>query len=412
MSPTEPRPLLDALRAGTPLPTFPADAVEAARALARDVGAATPAAVEALPEALAAAVLEAAVVDGVPALAEALSGSAVKPLAKAAKKALYRLRSRGVAVAEAPRPAAAATPEPARAAASAPEALPAMASTITSAGERALVLGRVLRGGGVEMVQALVSDVEGVVELRLGEKSRGNWRRILREALERGGAVELPQHEAAALLAEAAGTNLRARTPFPPDLDVALRHFGVQAQVEPTVLPPPEPEDVRRALEGDRLHETPELATWLPPEADVKRLLQKLDEVMHSPLALSDVQRQEQLQAAVRAVAREVFASEARPRYALRLWRMADFFERTARPHEADLARGEARRLFHGADEPFSRFAERLFEKVLALVAAAGARAGAAQAAATPPAGNAEAPAAAAPAPSQERRSPGGLILP
>ncbi|MFP2933963.1 hypothetical protein ACLESO_54340, partial [Pyxidicoccus sp. 3LG] len=313
-------------------------------------------------------------------------------------------------------------------AAPASESLPAMATVITSAGERALVLGRALKGGGVEMVQALVSDVEGVVELRLGEKNRGNWRRLLKEGLERGGTVELPQHEAAALLAEAAGLNLRTHTPFPPDLDVALRHFGVQPQVEPTVLPPPEPEDVRRAMEGDRLHETPELSAWLPPEPDVKRLLQKLDEVMHSPLALSDVQRQDQLQAAVRTVARDFFSAghgaqgtpDARQRYAVRLWRMADFFERTARPKEADVARGEARRLFHGADEPFSRFAERLFEKVLALVAAAGARAGAAQGVPATPAsgggaqgahGAAQAP-EAAPAPSQERRSPGGLILP
>jgi hypothetical protein len=408
MSPTEPRPLLDALRAGTPLPTLPADAVESARALARDVGQATAAAVEALPEALAAAVLEATVLEGQPALAEALSGSAVKPLAKAAKKALYRLRSRGVAVPEAPRPTPAQAP---RAATPAPESLPAMASTLTSAGERALILARVLRGGGVETVQAVISDVEGVVELRVGEQSRGTWRRLVKEALSQGGMVELPLPEAAALLAEAAGTNLRSRTPFPPDLEVALRHLGVRPQVEPTALPPPEPEDVRRVLEGDRLHETPEMASWLPPEPVVKRLLQKLDEVMHSPLALSDIQRQEQLQGAVRTVARDFFASEARQRYALRLWRMADYFERTGRPREADVARGEARRLFHGLEEPFSRFAERLFEKVLALVAAAGARAGAQGAPAPSATGASEAP-AAAPAPSQERRSPGGLILP
>ncbi|NMO23521.1 hypothetical protein HG543_53005, partial [Pyxidicoccus fallax] len=166
----------------------------------------------------------------------------------------------------------------------------------------------------------------------------------------------------------------------------------------------------RRALEGDILHETPEMATWLPPEPEVKRLLQKMDEVMHSPLALSDVQRQEQLQAAVRTVARDYFAGEGRQRYALRLWRMADYFERTGRAREAEVARAEARRLHHGLDEPFSRFAERLFEKVLALVAAAGARAGA-QAPQAPASSTGEAP-AAAPAPSQERRSPGGLILP
>ncbi|MCP3103234.1 hypothetical protein LZ198_30575, partial [Myxococcus sp. K15C18031901] len=123
-SSSDPRTLLDALRAGTPLPALPDDAVEAARALTRDLAAATPAQVEALPEPLAHAVLEAAVLEGQPALAEALSASSVKPLAKAAKKALYQLRSRGVAVAQPAKPA----PAPAPRAAPPPEALPALAS--------------------------------------------------------------------------------------------------------------------------------------------------------------------------------------------------------------------------------------------------------------------------------------------
>ncbi|NTX55388.1 hypothetical protein HR086_29270, partial [Myxococcus sp. CA039A] len=108
----DPRSLLDALRAGTSLPDLPVQVVEAARALAKDLATATPASVEALPEPLAAALLEAAVLDGQVALPEALSASAVKPLAKLAKKALYRLRSRGVAIAEPPRTAPPEAPRP------------------------------------------------------------------------------------------------------------------------------------------------------------------------------------------------------------------------------------------------------------------------------------------------------------
>ncbi|NOJ88146.1 hypothetical protein HNV26_21365, partial [Myxococcus xanthus] len=96
---SDPRSLLDALRSGAPLPAFPAEAVESARALAHDVSQASLARVEALPEPLALAVLEAAVSAGNTVLPEALASSSVKPLVKAAKKALYQLRSRGVAVA-------------------------------------------------------------------------------------------------------------------------------------------------------------------------------------------------------------------------------------------------------------------------------------------------------------------------
>ncbi|QSQ16624.1 hypothetical protein [Myxococcus landrumensis] len=405
-SASDPRSLLDALRAGSPLPDFPASAVESARTLASTPGTATPAAVEALPEPLAAALLEGSVLDGQPALAEALSVSTVKPLAKLAKKALYRLRSRGVTVAEPSRPS---QPEAARPTVSAPEELPALASTVTGRGERAVVLGRAVRGGGIEVVQALLSDEHGVVQLQLDEKSRGMWRRILKEGLEQGGTVELPLNTAVALLAEAAGLNLRTHTPFPEGLDVALRHFGTQPQAEPTTLPPPEPEDVRRVMEGELLHATPEMATWLPPDSVVKRLLARLDEVVVSPLALSETQRTEQLQTAVRAVTQDFFTPDMSRRYALRLWRMADYFEHSARPKEADIARGEARRLFHGAQQPYSRFAEHLFEKVLGLVAAAGARA---EAQAQRASGAAEPTPPAEAAPTQERRSPGGLILP
>ncbi|RKH09900.1 hypothetical protein D7V97_15200, partial [Corallococcus sp. CA053C] len=220
MSPasTEPRPLLDALRAGTPLPAFPEAAVEQARRLTSDVATATAEAVEALPEPLAGAVLEAAVLAGHAALPEALSASAVKPLAKAAKKALYRLRSRGVALPEAPKPAAAPAP---------PEALPTLVTLVSSTGQFGLLLTRVVRGG-VELLQVIASDEQGVLELTRSEVSRGELRRILKHARENRFGVEVTREEGATLLAEAAALNLRTRTPFPEDLEAALRHHGVQ----------------------------------------------------------------------------------------------------------------------------------------------------------------------------------------
>ncbi|MBN1207096.1 MAG: hypothetical protein JXB05_19580 [Myxococcaceae bacterium] len=398
-NPHEPRPLLDALRSGAPLPEFPPDAVEQARTLARDAAAATPAAVEALPTPLAEALLEGAVLAGSTPLPEALSRSSVKLLAKAAKKALYRLRSRGVAVPEAPRPA---TPELPRA--PEPEALPCLLTSITGDGRRALLLGRPLRGGGIEAAQVIFSDELGVVELAFNEVTRSSYRKRLKESIEPGFAVELSREEAAAVLAEAVALNLSSRTPFPKDLDTAMRHYGVlPATTEPSV-PLPEPEDVKGVLEGHTLHETEEISQWLPPEPELRKVAQKMDEITASPLALTGPQREEQMLQAVRAAARAFFTPRVRKLYGLRLWRMAEFFERTGRAPAAQVARAEARRLFHGPEEPFSRFAERLFEKFLVLAGA--------QAAAPEPGGDAARPTASpAPAPT-ERRSPGGLILP
>ncbi|WP_224369218.1 SET domain-containing protein-lysine N-methyltransferase [Hyalangium versicolor] len=395
----EPRPLFDALRSGAPLPDFAPEAVEQARTLAADPAAATPAAVEALPPLLAEAILEGAVLAGSTALPEALTQSSVKPLAKSAKKALYRLRSKGVAVAEAPRPA----PEPTRA--PEPEALSCLVTSITTDGKRGLILGRILRGSGIEAAQVIFSDELGVVELTLNEVTRSSYRRRIKEATEPQYAIEISREEAVKLLGEATALNLSSRTPFPQDLEPAMRHYGAQpSNTEPTV-PPPEPEDVKGVMEGHTLHETLEISAWLPPEAEMYKVVEKMEEIARSPLALSGAQREEQTLQAVRSMARAFFTPERRKLYGLRLWRMAEFFERTDRADAARVARSEARRLFHGPEEPFSRFAERLFEKVIHLSGATAAAPGAPGAGASPQ--------AASPAPaSLERRSPGGLILP
>lgn len=397
-NPHEPRPLFDALRSGAPLPDFAPEAVAQARTLAQDAAAAPAAAVEALPPPLAEALLEGAVLAGSIALPEALSRSHVKPLAKAAKKALYRLRSKGVAVPEAPRP----EPEPAKA--PEPEVWPCLATSITKDGRRAMILVRPIRGGGLEAAQVTFSDELGVLELSLTEATRSSYRKRIKEATEPRYAVELPREEAAALLAEAVALNLRTRTPFPQDMEPTLRHYGVQpATTEPT-LPSPEPEDVKGVLEGASLHDTLEIEAWLPPEPEMRKVVQKAEELANSPLALSPAQRGEQTLQAVRALARAFFTPEKRRLYGLRLWRMADFFERTGRAPAARIARAEARRLFHGPEEPYSRFAEALFEKVVRLGEFLAPPPDAERAAASP--------APASPAPPSERRSPGGLILP
>jgi hypothetical protein len=118
---------------------------------------------------------------------------------------------------------------------------------------------------------------------------------------------------------------------------------------------------------------------------------------------LTEAQRSEQVINLFRSAARDFFTPVMRKLYAGRLWRMASFFERTARQRQAEIARAEARRLLHGSGEPFSRFAELLFEKVLWLSQRDRPRQ-------TPEVG--APPVKEAAETPGERRSPGGLILP
>jgi hypothetical protein len=405
----DPRTLLDALRTPSSLPDFAPDLVERARALANDPGTAAPLAVESLPEPLALAVLEGTVLAGSPALAEALTTSAHKALAKAAKKALYRLRSRGIEVTESrPPPAEAPTaPRPA----SAPETLPAVLTRLDGLGERVLEIARPLRGGGVELIQVLFTDEHGVVRLEVAETNRGTYRRMVKQATAPGpdGAVEIPHAEAVERLAAAAGQNLRSRSAFPNGLEAVLRHLDTEPRETVLELPPPEPDDERLTREAHTLHDDPQVRGWMPPMSELERLARKVEEIETSPLALSSMQRDEELIQAARSLAHAFFTPEVRRLYAGRLWEMALHFERRGKPPLAQLARAEARRLFHGPPEPPSRFAERLFEKAL-LVTMAQRVADSTRA--PEEAGAPAEPPPTAPSRHAERRSPGGIILP
>jgi hypothetical protein len=395
--------LTEALRGGesTPESVLGEDWERARRLL--DGEAIDPAA---LPADLALAVLEAAVAMKRPGPAELLGTSPDREVAKAARRALYRLRSAGVAVTER-RPEA--TP-PAQPASGAAEPLLGFASLPDGTGQRALLLAQPVRGG-VEVVEALVSDELGLLSLSRAEMARGAWRKLGRSP-EMGRLLPLSFEEGQALLAEAVRCNLATRTPFPPDSDVALRHLGVEAATEElSPLPPPEDGDAALAVESGALHREPELAAWLPPESELKRLALRVDEVRTSPLALRPEQQAEALRERIRGQAEEFFDLPRRHLYARRLWTVAPGLERRGAQHAAQVAQATARRMFHGAAGLFPPFAEQLFTKVLALMA----RSPAGREAAAAGAGRTEEGAGPAPgpdAPPGERRSPGGLILP
>lgn len=360
----------------------------------------------ALPAMLAMAVLEAAVAMRRAGPAEQLSNSSEREVAKTARRALYRLRSAGVAIVEPAKP-----PEPAPpVAATAPESLPGFSSLPDGTGQRALLLAQPVRGG-VEVVEALVSDELGLLSLSRAEMGRSAWRKLGKRAeMER--LLPLSTEEGRALLAEAVRCNLATRTPFPADSDVALRHLGLEgATTELPPLPEPEEGDAVLAVESGALHREPELAAWLPPEPELKRLALRVDELRTSPLALSPEQQGEALRERIRTQAEEFFDAPRRRLYARRLWAVAPALERRGAEHPAKVARATARRLFHARAGLLPPFAEQLFTKVLALMARPPGTRGAPQAGGTVREQGAGPP----PAPEShpgERRSPGGLILP
>src|SRR5215472_8107407 len=98
---THPQAVLDALlNSQVPPEGIGSHEFERARAFVHSLATVSPADVEQLPETLALAILEAALRSRDSRLAEALTDSHQRGLAKAAKKVLYQLRSLGISVAE------------------------------------------------------------------------------------------------------------------------------------------------------------------------------------------------------------------------------------------------------------------------------------------------------------------------
>lgn len=322
---------------------------------------------EGLPEEKLTEVLAAAVKAKDPALPQALSKSKNKSVARAAKKALYQLKSSGVAVAaEAPE---GEQPRLSRET----EELPALLSAVAGTGERALFFVKARQGGGLDTYQAIVHDEQGILQLDRGETQRSKYRRHLEQVRrDQPSVIEANMEQVVEELGVAWTLNGRAKTPLPPQAESLLRRLGVVSLEDWRALPKPEAGDEALTARSAALHDERELMSWLPGAKHIQVLSARLDEVDTSPLQLTEPQKHEQRLQKVKLTSYQVSAEERRI-WAHRLWRTAEVLEKTQRAEAGRLARAEARLLFHDPKAP-SRFLERMFEKVVQLAERARAR--------------------------------------
>lgn len=323
-----------------------------------------------LPTPLATAVLHAAAQAGRVDLVASLAARPEKELAKEAKRQLHRLRLRGVAIPEAPPPAPALPPPP--------EPPPtAYGSIFDGQGERAVWLPRNVPGRGLEVAQAVCSDVRGLVELHLGLVGRKEWRAFVKGLLDRGaamGVAELDWAEAHARIAAARALNETSGQRVPDGADQWLGQLGPSPPLLDPVaaLPALDAEAERAALAASaELHELPLLRGWLGEEAFLREVAGRLDEVEKSPLALDAAQKAERLRTLVREAVDRYFTPERRDRLAGRLIEVAAWFARTGLPDRSAQAAAAARALAAGLPAGQVPFAARLIEKAFKVDGAA-----------------------------------------
>jgi hypothetical protein len=339
---------------------------EAGRAarLVHAIARAKPEELATLPGVLAVAAARAALAASRSDALAALAAHPEKEVAKEAKRGLHLLRIRGVAVPEVPAP-----PPPPAAPAPADPALGAYASAIDGRGEQALWLPRNVPGKGVEVAQIVLSDVAGLLELRVATLGRKEWRELGKALVMQGagmGVGEIDRGRAHALVAAARARNDRSGQRVPNGADRWLSQLGAPPPLpDPAdAFPPLPPDEERDAVSASaKLHDLPLLKSWMADEDFLRGIAAKLDEVLVSPLYLDERQRQEQLARLVSEAAETYLDAERRALLASRLFAVAAHLRERGDDAHARTAAATARAIASGAPAASVPFARLLVAK-------------------------------------------------
>lgn len=311
----------------------------------------TVAQVEALDEAKTAEVLAAWVKAKKAELPEALARSTSKPHAKLGKKALYQLKSGGVAVAEVkPTFSNVAAPLPTKE----DDELYGTMSSVLGTGDRALFFCRPIRGGGLELYQGIVSDTFGIVQFARVQANRAVYRTRIRElrAQSEISLLYCPLPRILEELGRGLSMNEKSGTALTQDMMDGLRELGVVALDPSWKVPAPEANDASLAQSSASLFQEKEISEWLPPESQLAELSSKSTELK---AAAPDTKTFEQQRAELaETMSKAFFTAELRQVFARRLWLMGELFDHQQRAPAAALSRATARELFHGSAQlPF-----------------------------------------------------------
>jgi hypothetical protein len=292
-----------------------------------------------------------------------------KQLAKAARRALHVLRTRGISA-----PKAAPRTFQLRGPYAEEETLPSLATTYDQLGERHVLYAQLAPDrSSVEVHSATLSETHGLIGYELSEATRKQWRGVVAGAPETQLVWELPATHARWLIEEAYLQTVAMGRAVPERFAEARLLLGPAERPAEhpalAVAPPYDdlPADVRTRAAA--LFELPPLGTWLPPEEMARKLDVALGEIATSPLVVDPAGRMAQVAGAIERLIGETYGGDAgrgeRERLAQRLDETALLFARVH--HEAArLMTTIARRLrtlddpAQLAEEPFLRtFVER-----------------------------------------------------
>jgi hypothetical protein len=291
-----------------------------------------------------------------------------KDLQKAVRRALYRLKTRGVEAASLP------PQEPRRSVLEVPKlpVVAAVASQIDFDGSRALYIARRRPFSGLVFVTLIINDQRGILDCHALPTTKKELSRMLREiqADERFTHIDLPPTYAQQLVEEGYQRNLATGTPPPRDFQAVRDLIGTsevrweQAPIYHLINPQELRDQLAPLSLSASLLELKEFQGWaLPPEA-VQRYRDEVRRAAESPIIVSPALHQERVEEMQKRALRELFDAAHRDRYRRRLEEMAYLLWQTKRPDEARRALAAALALQgEGVDPAAHPFLRALFRR-------------------------------------------------
>jgi hypothetical protein len=228
-------------------------------------------------------------------------------------------------------------------------------SSVDGAGGRLVWLAKTQAGSGIQLLQGMVSDREGLLRVGGALIRRKELRHMAQDIKEKHGVImiSIPWEYADQILYEGFE---RAKSLSRSGLEdfSSLRALFTPARPKPLLHPiyaRLKSEEVRDGAWRDlsrRLLDEPEFRPWILDEDWIKPYLEQIQEAQESRLVLNQLQKEERFAGIVRDAAREIFSGEVGRLFQRRMEDMALYLLETRREEQARLSLALALQLGEG----------------------------------------------------------------
>ena len=300
-------------------------------------------------------------------LQDILSDSPPKALQKSVKKALHRLKSRGVVFGDdqAPRQVVLGN--------SGGQLERCLASFIDATGDRMVLMIRTRPGGGYQIAYLVLNYGTGIRFAKALQANRRELPEMLESVQAQAPLIELEPAHCQRQIALIQQLNLTTRTPVPEEFFMLRDIIGEPDAMPETgaiyeALSPQELEMARaQGTHAGDLLQLPELAGWTLPESVVREYGDALAEIDESKIVVSEAMKRERVDRVFESAMQEVLGEGPRAVMRLRLEETAHYFLQTGRRTEAMWALGAAESLLDDNTERLrvNPFAGALLERSL-----------------------------------------------